>query len=37
VLRAPPFPLAYVFVVTALTLPISLLLPMTAGLVRTWV
>jgi|KBSMisStandDraft_5_1062788.scaffolds.fasta_scaffold00736_10 hypothetical protein len=37
VLRAPPFPLAYVFVVTALTLPVSLVLPMTAGLVRTWV
>jgi len=35
VLRAPPFPLLYVFVVTALTLPISLLLPMAAGLVRS--
>lgn len=32
VLREPPFPLFYVFVVTALTLPISLLLPMTTGL-----
>ncbi|HET9157722.1 MAG TPA: hypothetical protein VFN91_13710, partial [Myxococcaceae bacterium] len=37
VLRAPPFPLAYVFVVTALTLPVSLLLPMTAGLLRSGV
>jgi hypothetical protein len=36
VLRAPPFPLAYVFVITALTLPVSLLLPMAVGLVRTW-
>ena len=35
VLRAPPFPLPYVFVVTALTLPVSLLLPMAAGLFRT--
>jgi hypothetical protein len=35
ILRAPPFPLEYVFVVTALTLPISLLLPMTAGLLRS--
>jgi len=35
VLRAPPFPLAYVFVVTALTLPVSLLLPMGVGLLRT--
>jgi hypothetical protein len=34
VLRGPPYPLAYVFVVTALTLPISLLLPMAAGLLR---
>ena len=32
VLRAPPFPLAYVFVVTALTLPVSLLVPMALGL-----
>jgi hypothetical protein len=36
VLRAPPFPLAYVFVVTALTLPVSLLVPMALGLARTW-
>jgi len=36
VLRAPPFPLTYVFIVTALTLPVSLLVPMTVGLVRTW-
>jgi len=36
VLRAPPFPLTYVFIVTALTLPVSLLGPMTVGLVRTW-
>ena len=36
VLRAPPFPLPYVFVVTALTVPVSLLLPMAVGLVRTW-
>jgi hypothetical protein len=36
ILRAPPFPLAYVFVVTAFTLPVSLLLPMAVGLVRTW-
>ena len=35
VLRAPPFPLPYVFVVTALTLPVSLLLPMGVGLART--
>jgi hypothetical protein len=35
VLRAPPFPLLYVFVVTALTLPVSLLLPMGVGLART--
>jgi len=35
VLRSPPFPLSYVFVVTALTLPISLLLPIGAGLVRS--
>ena len=35
VLRAPPFPLPYVFVVTALTLPVSLLLPMGVGLLRT--
>jgi len=35
ILRAPPFPLEYVFVVTALTLPVSLLLPMTAGLLRS--
>ena len=35
VLRAPPFPLSYVFVVTALTLPVSLLLPMAAGLLRS--
>ncbi|HTS82074.1 MAG TPA: glycosyltransferase family 39 protein [Myxococcaceae bacterium] len=35
VLRAPPFPLSYVFVVTALTLPVSLLLPMGVGLLRT--
>jgi hypothetical protein len=35
VLRAPPFPLPYVFVVTALTLPISLVVPMAMGLVRT--
>jgi hypothetical protein len=34
VLRAPPFPLPYVFVVTALTLPVSLLLPMGLGLLR---
>jgi len=34
VLRAPPFPLPYVFVVTALTLPVSLLLPMGVGLLR---
>lgn len=33
VLREPPFPLFYVFVVTALTLPVSLLVPMTTGLV----
>jgi 4-amino-4-deoxy-L-arabinose transferase-like glycosyltransferase len=33
VLREPPFPLTYVLVVTALTLPISLLAPMTVGLV----
>jgi 4-amino-4-deoxy-L-arabinose transferase-like glycosyltransferase len=32
VLREPPFPLTYVLVVTALTLPISLLAPMTVGL-----
>jgi len=32
VLREPPFPLFYVFVVTALTLPVSLLVPMTTGL-----
>ena len=31
-LREPPFPLDYVFVVTALTLPISLLAPMATGL-----
>ena len=37
VLRAPPFPLAYVFVVTAMTLPVSLLLPMGVGLLRTGV
>ena len=35
VLRAPPFPLPYVFVVTAMTLPVSLLLPMGVGLART--
>jgi hypothetical protein len=35
VLRAPPFPRAYVFVVTAMTLPVSLLLPMGAGIFRT--
>jgi len=35
VLRAPPFPPAYVLVVTALTLPVSLLLPMGVGLLRT--
>ena len=35
VLRAPPFPLPYVFVVTAMTLPVSLLLPMGVGLLRT--
>ncbi len=34
VLRAPPFPLPYVFVITALTLPVSLLLPMGVGLLR---
>ena len=34
VLRAPPFPLFYVFAVTALTLPVSLLLPMGIGLLR---
>ncbi len=32
VLRAPPFPLEYVFVKTALTVPISILLPMALGL-----
>jgi hypothetical protein len=32
VLREPPFPLTYVVVVTALTLPISLLVPMGTGL-----
>jgi hypothetical protein len=32
VLREPPFPLAYVFIVTALTLPVSLLAPMGVGL-----
>src|SRR5262249_11789501 len=31
-LREPPFPLAYVVVVTALTVPLSLLLPMVLGL-----
>nr|WP_153867929.1 MULTISPECIES: glycosyltransferase family 39 protein [Myxococcaceae] len=31
-LVAPPFPLAYVFVVTALTVPLSLLAPMVTGL-----
>jgi 4-amino-4-deoxy-L-arabinose transferase-like glycosyltransferase len=47
VLREPPFPLTYVLVVTALTLPVSLLAPMgvgllslgirtTAGLRRAW-
>src|SRR5262249_1868829 len=35
VLRAPPFPLAHLFRVTAPTLPVSLLLPMAAGLVRS--
>ena len=35
VLRAPPFPLPYVFVITALTLPVSLLLPMGVGLLRS--
>lgn len=35
VLRAPPFPLPYVLVITALTLPVSLLLPMGVGLLRT--
>jgi 4-amino-4-deoxy-L-arabinose transferase-like glycosyltransferase len=35
VLRAPPFPLLYVFVVTALTLPVSLLLPIGVGLGRS--
>ena len=35
ILRAPPFPLEYVLVVTALTLPVSLLLPMTSGLLRS--
>jgi 4-amino-4-deoxy-L-arabinose transferase-like glycosyltransferase len=33
VLREPPFPLTYVLVVTALTLPVSVLAPMGAGLV----
>src|SRR5258708_12874602 len=32
VLRAPPFPLEYVFVKTGLTVPISILLPMARGL-----
>jgi 4-amino-4-deoxy-L-arabinose transferase-like glycosyltransferase len=32
VLREPPFPWSYVLVVTALTLPVSLLAPMTLGL-----
>jgi len=32
-LRQPPFPLAYVVVVTALTVPVSLLLPMVAGFI----
>ena len=32
VLREPPFPLTYVLVVTALTLPVSVLAPMGAGL-----
>src|SRR5258708_16312196 len=32
VLRAPPFPLEYVFVKTGLTVPISILLPMALGL-----
>jgi len=32
VLREPPFPLSYVLVVTALTLPISLVAPMSVGL-----
>jgi len=32
VLREPPFPLSYVLVVTALTLPVSLLAPMSVGL-----
>jgi hypothetical protein len=31
-LREPPFPLFYVFIVTALTVPVSLLAPMTTGL-----
>jgi 4-amino-4-deoxy-L-arabinose transferase-like glycosyltransferase len=35
VLRAPPFPVTYVLVVTALTLPVSLLLPMGTGLLRS--
>ncbi len=35
VLRAPPFPLPYVLVITALTLPVSLLFPMAVGLLRT--
>lgn len=35
-LREPPFPLAYVFVVTALTVPVSLLVPMTTGLLVLW-
>ncbi|MGO9832158.1 MAG: ArnT family glycosyltransferase [Myxococcaceae bacterium] len=33
VLREPPFPLSYVVVVTALTLPVSILAPMGVGLV----
>lgn len=35
VLRAPPFPLPYVLVITALTLPVSLALPMGVGLLRS--
>jgi hypothetical protein len=34
-LRQPPFPLAYVVVVTALTVPLSLFLPMVAGFAST--
>jgi hypothetical protein len=37
VLRAPPFPLEYVFVKTALTVPVSILLPMALGLLSVLV